>query len=354
MDIALLFVSSNIMPIDPNQGENMLITLSKVKNWTSKHLQLAKALIKHNGLSVNSVDVSGATALFYASDKLDLLQLLLGSHAVNVNIRDRLGRNALHSAIYGNYTGAIAQLIKAGINVNNCDEYGYTPLMCACSLSYETTAAMKLIEAGAQVNASAMRADGRVMTALTIAIDCNAFKAAKLLIENHASIDLIIDSNGSTLFDIVTVASNDPLVNTDKFEEYIELIKQVTQLKQRQNWEYTQLIDSDEETEMSDDAVLQLNEYLTERNLDSETMEVIQYTFRDAETVESMDESVSFDVIHESVFKDKLRLVNERRALKLMLRTAEMNNKIAALNECKLAQQLPNDLIKMIADPLLW
>lgn len=99
-------------------------------------LAIIKALVE-KGANINYMDIYQHTALHYAVATLSmpLIQLLLQNHAQDIPCKD--GGNALHIVISSTYdcdqcVVVLARLIAHGMNVNQVNELGETPLHLAC------------------------------------------------------------------------------------------------------------------------------------------------------------------------------------------------------------------------------
>jgi ankyrin repeat protein len=79
----------------------------------------------------------------------DVVQALVEAGA-NVSLTESSGINLLHWATITNRASVIPVLVKAGVPLNETDEFGYTPLMYAASVDEGDTETLKaLLEAGA-------------------------------------------------------------------------------------------------------------------------------------------------------------------------------------------------------------
>ena len=93
------------------------------------------------GEDVNNMDLDGSTALMLAVEKKhnSIVKLLLDQPAVEVNVKDKWGRTALHIAAKNNNAeGARMLLLHKDFNsANVTDKSGFTALMIAVGLKKE-------------------------------------------------------------------------------------------------------------------------------------------------------------------------------------------------------------------------
>lgn len=114
-------------------------------------------LLLTEGADIRKKDKNGCTPLHYAARyyQLDILEILLKQGA-SINVTDNLGHNAFYYIIkYQKYNilTFINFLLHNDINVNHRDIEGKTPLMYAARYSSDPVVLLKLIEAGANINA---------------------------------------------------------------------------------------------------------------------------------------------------------------------------------------------------------
>lgn len=124
------------------------------------------------GADVNARDSYGATVLMNAAHagNVEMVKALIAAGA-EVNATDELGWNAVHKAVYNSdldkgFPEVVAELARAGCDVNAKIGYGIRPLMLAAGYG-EAAVCQALIEQGADVLA---RNDGG-LTALMMVKD---------------------------------------------------------------------------------------------------------------------------------------------------------------------------------------
>ena len=106
-----------------------------------------------DGVSINTADADGMTALHCAADnaQAETVQALLAAGA-DVRVRDAAGRTALHYAARAGQGAIVEQLLAHGAAVNATDVRGNTALHWAASRARPGTVGL-LLAAGADVNA---------------------------------------------------------------------------------------------------------------------------------------------------------------------------------------------------------
>ena len=185
----------------------------------NENVDIVHALIRH-GWDVNTTDVEGNTALFYAKDAATVQAL--AAEGADLQARNRTGWSALDCALraglpevantlldmgardtkaitaavrFGDNTRALKRMLDQGWEIETQDEDGETPLMVALDSSYRSNlpAAVLLIERGANVNFQ----DGGGNTPLIYAadggrhppMDALSPTVLKLLLQRGARID---------------------------------------------------------------------------------------------------------------------------------------------------------------------
>ncbi len=148
--------------------------------------QAARAQLK-GGADVNQSEGDGATALHWAAhrDSAELVKLLLDAGASARAVND-LGVTPLHLAAANGNAATIKLLLDKRADVNAAEASGVTPLMEAAR-SGRVDAVRMLLAHGAQVNA---RESARGQTALMWAVSRQHPEIVKVLIENHADLQV--------------------------------------------------------------------------------------------------------------------------------------------------------------------
>ncbi|KAF0719332.1 Aste57867_1116 [Aphanomyces stellatus] len=104
-------------------------------HWASErgHLDVVDVLLDTHGMDVNLVDENGQSALHYASeeDHVDVVRALL-HHAIDVNLVDEDGKSALHCASAKGCVQVVRALLAThGIDINAVTEAGSSALQLA-------------------------------------------------------------------------------------------------------------------------------------------------------------------------------------------------------------------------------
>lgn len=145
----------------------------------------AVASLLNSGADPNIQNKSGDTALMYAITAKDLeaLQLLINASA-DINIENKKGFTPLFQAAVSN-PKTIDLLIKAGADPNKANFYGKFPLFEA-GKAHSLEGVKKLLEFGANANASNRTLPGKSQTALEVAIVGNKPEIVKALLDAGA------------------------------------------------------------------------------------------------------------------------------------------------------------------------
>jgi ankyrin repeat protein len=133
---------------------------------------------------------------------LDIVQHLVTNHA-DVNLKDKRGETALHSAVYSNHLDIVQYLVTNHADVNLQDNNGHTALLRAAANNH-LDIVQHLVTNHADVNLQ----DKRGETALHWAASNNHLDIVQHLVTNHADVNLQ-DKNGHTA--LLRAASNNHL-----------------------------------------------------------------------------------------------------------------------------------------------
>ncbi|OQE93683.1 hypothetical protein PENNAL_c0005G05905 [Penicillium nalgiovense] len=144
------------------------------------YLESAVALLKVDGVQLETKDYEGCTALSLAVryGSTEVIQLLL-EHGADINTKDNIGRGVvLYAALENIYTDLAAFFTSSKIrNIHQPDRYGRTPLHVAATLGHLESVYTLLESDG--VNCEAQDEFGR--TALSDAIMRQKFDVVKIL-----------------------------------------------------------------------------------------------------------------------------------------------------------------------------
>ena len=145
--------------IQTSRGYSPLIFLAK-SDVTEPNIEMVDLLLR-NGANPNLQDRGGETALHWASARgfLEMVEKLLESENIDINITNIDGRNALHSIfddeeeIFNpdNVEPIMKLLIEKGININETDDSGKTTLHLAAEQNKGRAVGI-LLRAGADEN----------------------------------------------------------------------------------------------------------------------------------------------------------------------------------------------------------
>ena len=152
--------------VQNHRGDTPLICLS---SGYRMNIEMVDLLLTNNA-DPNLQDEDGETALHWAArgGYLIVVERLLESENIDINITNKYGGNALHSIFkdeesgtgnYGSYSGEwfdnvepiVKLLIEKGININETDEDGKTPLHLAAEQNHGGAVGI-LLRAGADEN----------------------------------------------------------------------------------------------------------------------------------------------------------------------------------------------------------
>jgi ankyrin repeat protein len=110
---------------NPNDGESLLILATQ-----NGHLDMAKLLLRFHA-AVDLVDISGRSALFYATSS-DAIEMLV-THGAKINATDLDGKTALHYHCFMDTTDAdvVMELLNRGADIEIESKFGMSPLLAA-------------------------------------------------------------------------------------------------------------------------------------------------------------------------------------------------------------------------------
>jgi ankyrin repeat protein len=157
-----------------------------MKAAKADHLHVVKFLLE-KGADINVKNESGETPLMAAAGlgEFDIVELLLNKGA-QLSAKDRDGRTALEHAASGNHRHVVDLLMSRGAKTN----------LAAAAMVGDTAEVQRFLKEGVDVNAK----DDHGKTALILAVKRGHTEAVKLLIENHA--DVNVKTSGETALDI--------------------------------------------------------------------------------------------------------------------------------------------------------
>ncbi len=184
-------------------------TIHEIKDTVdSASLDLIDQLLENN-VEVNQQDMTGSTALHYASRKgsTHVVNKLLDAGADHT-ITNSLAETPLLLASARGHSEVVKALIEKGSNANEIDKNGWSALMLAISNNH-IEAAMSLIEKEANVN---YQTQNEGYTALMIASEYGYQDSVRILIENGAEKSLK-DNLGEQAIDKAIKWNHDEIVS---------------------------------------------------------------------------------------------------------------------------------------------
>ncbi|MBP1942947.1 ankyrin repeat domain-containing protein [Cytobacillus luteolus] len=162
-----------------------------------------------NNVEVDQKDMTGSTALHYASRKgsAHVVNKLLDAGA-DPTITNSLAETPLLLASARGHSEVVKALIEKGSNVNEIDSNGWSPLMLAISNDH-IEAALSLIKKEANVN---YQTQNEGYTALMIASEYGYQESVRILLENGAEKSLK-DNLGEQAIDKAKKWNHDEIVS---------------------------------------------------------------------------------------------------------------------------------------------
>jgi ankyrin repeat protein len=157
-----------------------------MKAAQADHLHVVRFLLE-KGADINVKNESGETPLMAAAGlgEFDIVELLLNKGA-QLSAKDREGRTALEHAASNNHRRIADLLISRGAKTN----------LAVAAMVGDTAEVQRFLKEGSDVNAK----DDKGNTALILAVERGHLEVVKLLLENHA--DVNVKASGETALDI--------------------------------------------------------------------------------------------------------------------------------------------------------
>ncbi len=143
LTLALLLAAAPALYADADDQQERILDAAKVG-------EARLAAVLNTGLSIDTADNDGETALMEAADEArpEVVRLLI-KHGANVNLADEDGDTALMMAADEGRTEVVRILIEAGADLNARNKEGQTALMMAEEEHHAETARV-LTDAGAK------------------------------------------------------------------------------------------------------------------------------------------------------------------------------------------------------------
>ncbi len=143
LTLALLLAAAPALYADADDRQEKILDAAKTS-------EASLSAVISSGISVNTADNDGVTALMEAADdgNAEAARLLI-KHGANVNVADEDGDTALMMAADEGHTQVVRVLLEAGADVNARNNEGKTALMMAENEEHAETARV-LTDAGAQ------------------------------------------------------------------------------------------------------------------------------------------------------------------------------------------------------------
>ncbi|KAI0965233.1 ankyrin repeat-containing domain protein [Xylaria arbuscula] len=195
-NLGLLGICQDLLDlgVDPNNhpGSPPMLVGAATSAKSNNRLSIIKLLID-KGTHLNDVDKYGQTALWYTCllDDPQMLEIatLLLEHGAHVNHQSQWGATPLHIAAYRGKVDLLQLLVKSpGVNLNVLDNQNQTPLHVACN---NEELVKILLEAGAEPNAEPAGAPSVLYRAIIRGLE----EVVRLLVQYGARIH---NPNGET------------------------------------------------------------------------------------------------------------------------------------------------------------
>jgi ankyrin repeat protein len=193
-----------------------------IKAAKAGHLHVVRFLLE-KGADINVKNESGETPLMAAAGlgEFDIVELLLNKGA-QLSAKDGESRTALEHAAGGNHRRVVDFLVSRGAKTN----------LAVASMLGDTVEVQRLLKEGADVNTK----DDKGKTALILAVERNHPEVVKLLIKNHA--DVNVKASGETALRIARRQGSDEIYtvlrsNGAKTREGLRIMKYEDQVLRR-------------------------------------------------------------------------------------------------------------------------
>ena len=119
-----------------------------------------------------------------------IFQLLL-KHGANFHVRNKeYGQTALHYAAKCGKVYAIDILIQLGVNVNDKDDNGFSPLLIA-AMENNLEIFNKFIKSGANVNSKCKKGETFDYAPIHVAVNNGNLEMVRVLVENEADLNIL-------------------------------------------------------------------------------------------------------------------------------------------------------------------
>lgn len=187
-------VSSSARSVDMSSGKTLLMIAAMEGDY------IACTILVNRGVDLDAQDAVGFTALMYAvrDGHEDIVKLLLYS-GCNPSLASKSGYSPMICAAQSGFT-SIVLMLSEFVSVNDQDEDGMTPLMCACINNHMSTVSVLL-----QLGADPFLRDKAGNTAVVFALRHDSVSVINCFLQKN--IPVMYSMHGEEVSALYTAAS---------------------------------------------------------------------------------------------------------------------------------------------------